>query len=101
MKRVLVASPEGPHLYELSDEEFERFDHLLSLAQPADRGAWALRFLGERIPTRVFEPGARGASAIEELRIDRAIGGNFFTRKWGRIESGRRELHEEDEDDLV
>jgi hypothetical protein len=100
MKRVLVASPTGPRLYELSDEEFERFDYLLGLREPADRGAWALRFLQERVPARVFQPGVRGTREIEELEVDRAVGGNFFTPKWGRIEEGRAEAPE-DEDDVV
>ncbi|MBA2362669.1 MAG: hypothetical protein H0V86_03970 [Chloroflexia bacterium] len=89
MRRVLVASPKGPRLYELSDEEYGRFDHLLALARPADRGAWALRFLREREPVQVFPPGARGTEEIADLCIDRAIGGNFFSPKWGQIEGGR------------
>lgn len=89
MKRVLVASPLGPRLYELSDGEFERFEHLLGIERPAERGAWALRFLGERAPARTFPPGARGSSELEDLDVDRAVGGNFFTPKWGRTRAGR------------
>ena len=88
MKRVLVASPTGARLYEMSDEEFARFDYLLHLERPAERGAWAERFLGERLPIRVFPPGARG-EALEEIEVDRAVGGNYFTPKWGRIPDGR------------
>ncbi|MDQ3327522.1 MAG: hypothetical protein M3506_03240 [Chloroflexota bacterium] len=89
MWRVLVASPEGPRLYELTDEEYGRFDYLLALARPADRGGWALRFLREREPVRVFPPGARGTQEIADIGVDRAIGGNFFSSKWGQIEGGR------------
>ena len=88
MKRVLVADPEGARLYELTDEEYARFDYLLGLERPADRRAWATRFLSEREPARVFPPGTRGTE-LEEIEADRAIGGNFFTPKWGRIEDGR------------
>jgi hypothetical protein len=89
MKNVLVANPTGPRLYELTNEEFERLDYLLELAEPAERGAWAARFLGERVPSRVFPPGALGADELEEIVVDRAIGGNFFTPKWGQIRGGR------------
>ena len=92
MKRVLVASPSGPLLFEMSDEEFSRFDYLLGLAVPAERGAWALRFLAERTPARVFQPGARGMEELGEIEVDRAVGGNFFTPKWGRIRGGRDSL---------
>ena len=40
------------------------------------------RFLGERVPTVIYPPGVRGAP--EGVEVDRAIGGNFFTPKWGR-----------------
>ena len=89
MKRVLVASPLGPRLYELSDEEFERFEYLLGIERPAERGAWASRFLGERVPARTFPPGVRGSAELEDLEVDRAVGGNFFTAKWGRTKDGR------------
>lgn len=89
MKRVLVASPQGPRLYELSDDEFRRFNHLLSLAQPVERGAWALRFLGEREPVRTFSPGTQGLPDLGDTQIDRAVGGNFFAPKWGQIKDGR------------
>lgn len=89
MKRVLVANPEGPRLYELSDAEFERFDYLLGLAQPAERGAWALRFLAERAPTRIFPSGTQGLAELGETEVDRAIGGNYFSPKWGRLREGR------------
>ena len=89
MKRVLVASPLGPRLYELSDEELERFGCLRGLERSAERGAWALRFLGERVPARTFPPGARGSAELEDLEVDRAVGGNFFTAKWGRTKDGR------------
>jgi hypothetical protein len=81
MKRVLVAHPEGARLYELSDEEFARLEHLLALGEPRSRGRWVGRFLGERIPVDVFPPGSLGPP---DLRVDRAIGGNYFTPKWGR-----------------
>ena len=89
MRRVLLASPDGPRLYELSDEEYRRFEYLLALERPTDRGAWALRFLREREPVQVFSPGARGTEEIADLGVDRAIGGNFFSSKWGQIEGGR------------
>ena len=91
MKRLLIADPRGARLYELSDEEYARFEHLLGLERPADRGAWAARFLGEREPELVLPPGATGASLeeIAALGVDRAVGGNLFTPKWGRTERGR------------
>ncbi len=101
MKQILVASPAGPRLYQMSDDEFERFDYLLGLEEPGERGTWALRFLGERTPTRIFPPGTLGTEELEELDIDRAVGGNYFTPKWGRIEEGRIRLRPEDEDDGV
>ncbi len=88
MKRVLVASPAGPRLYELTDEEYERFEYLLSLERPADRREWAERFLGEREPLRTFPPGALGRD-LGDLEVDLAIGGNYFTPKWGRRREGR------------
>jgi hypothetical protein len=93
MKRVLIAAPTGALLYELSDEEFARFEHLLNLQDPPARGAWARRFLGEREPAQVFAPGTRGLP--EDLAVDRAIGGNQFTVKWGR----HPVTHDDDEDD--
>lgn len=89
MKNVLVANPTGPKLYELTDGEFDRLEYLLELAEPAERGAWAVRFLAERQPSQVFPPGASGAEAMAGIAVDRAIGGNFFTPKWGRIHGGR------------
>jgi hypothetical protein len=82
MKRVLLGHPDGNRLYELSDEEFERLEHLLAIDDPRARGGWVKRFLGERVPSVIYPPGARGAP--DELPVDRAIGGNFFTPKWGR-----------------
>jgi hypothetical protein len=82
VKRILIAAPTGARLYELSEPEFERFEHLLELQDPPARGVWARRFLGEREPARVFPPGLRGLP--DDLTVDRAIGGNAFTRKWGR-----------------
>lgn len=91
MKRLLVADPAGARLYELSEEEYARFEHLLLLERPAERGVWASRFLREREPLRVFPPGSRGLSLeeMDELGVDRAVGGNYFTPKWGRIQDGR------------
>lgn len=89
MKQVLVAHPLGVRLYEMEDHEFDRFDYLLQLSDPAERGAWATRFLAEREPTQIFPPGARGADAWSEIEADRVIGGNAFTAKWGQIEGGR------------
>ena len=83
MKRVVIAAPTGARLYELSDAEFERFEHVLALQAPGERGTWAQRFLAEREPTQVFPPGMRGLP--EGLIVHRAIGGNFFTPKWGRL----------------
>lgn len=88
MKHVLIASPDGARLYELSDEEFDRFEYLLDMEKPEERRGWATRFLGERTPERVFPPGARGAD-LEEVEIDRAIGGNYWTSKWGKVRDGR------------
>jgi hypothetical protein len=88
VKHVLIAAPTGARLYALSDAEFERFEHLLGLQDPAARGAWARRFLGEREPVQLFPPGSRGLPA--DITVDRAIGGNAFTRKWGRLwDNGR------------
>lgn len=89
MKHVLVANPAGPKLYDLTDGEFDRLEYLLELAEPAERGAWASRFLAEREPSHVFPPGASGAEALTGIDVDRAIGGNFFTPKWGRMRGGR------------
>ncbi len=89
MKSVLVANPGGARLYELTDGEFDRLEYLLELAEPTERGAWAVRFLAERQPSEIFPPGASGAEALTGLAVDRAIGGNFFTPKWGRIRDGR------------
>ena len=82
MKRLLLARPDGARLYELSDGEFERIEHLLNLVEPRARGAWVARFLGEREPAAIYPPGSLGPPA--EIEIDRAIGGNHSTRKWGR-----------------
>ena len=82
MKRVLLARPEGARLYELSDEEFARLEHLLTLVEPPSRGEWVGRFLGERVPAQIYSPGTLGPP--DDIQIDRAIGGNQFTRKWGR-----------------
>ncbi|HEU4792595.1 MAG TPA: hypothetical protein VFS96_02960, partial [Nitrolancea sp.] len=89
MKSVLVANPGGARLYELTDGEFDRLEYLLELAEPTERGAWAVRFLAERQPSEIFPPGTSGAEALTGLAVDRAIGGNFFTPKWGRIRDGR------------
>ncbi len=89
MKSVLVANPAGARLYELTDGEFDRLEYLLELAEPAERGIWTIRFLAERRPSQVFPPGASGAEALTGIAVDRAIGGNFFTAKWGRIRGGR------------
>lgn len=89
MKYVLLANPTGPRLYELTDAEFKRLEYLLDLAEPAERGAWANRFLAEREPSEIFPPGASGAEVYTGLAVDRAIGGNFFTPKWGQIRGGR------------
>jgi hypothetical protein len=89
MKYVLIANPTGPRLYELTDEEFKRLEYLLELAEPALRGAWVVRFLAERGPAEIFPPGVSGAEASTGIAVDRAIGGNFFTSKWGRIRGGR------------
>ncbi len=82
MKRVLLARPDGIRLYELSDAEFARLDHLLSLVEPPARGEWVARFLSERDASAIYPPGTRGPP--EDIQIDRAIGGNQFTWKWGR-----------------
>ncbi len=82
MKRVLLGQPDGARLFELSDEEFARLDHMLALADPRARGAWVKRFLNERVPAAIYPPGTLGPPDGRE--IDRAIGGNQFTRKWGR-----------------
>ena len=87
MKRVLIAHPEGARLYELTDAEHERFEHVLALQAPHARGAWARRFLSERAPAAIFPPGARGLP--DDLVVDRAIGGNAFTPKWGRRDAKR------------
>ncbi len=89
MKHVLIAAPTGARLYALSEAEFERFEHLLGLQDPAARGAWARRFLGEREPVQVFPPGAHGLPG--DISVDRAIGGNAFTRKWGRLRGDGRD----------
>lgn len=83
MKRILLGRPDGARLYELSDEEFARLEHLLALVEPRARGAWVARFLGEREPAAVYPPGSLGPP--EDIAIDRAIGGNQFTPKWGRL----------------
>ncbi len=88
MKHVLIAAPTGARLYALSEAEFERFEYLLGLHDPAARGAWARRFLGEREPVQIFPPGAHGV--LEDIVVDRAIGGNAFTRKWGRLRGDGR-----------
>jgi hypothetical protein len=82
MKRVLLGRPDGSRLYELTDEEFARLEHLLGMVSPRARGAWTRRFLAERVPIAVYEPGTRGIP--DEYRVDRAIGGNQFTPKWGQ-----------------
>jgi hypothetical protein len=82
MKRVLLGRPDGARLYELSDEEFARLNHLLTLVAPPARGEWVARFLGERAPTEIYPPGTLGPP--DDIQIDRAIGGNQFTWKWGR-----------------
>jgi hypothetical protein len=82
VKRVLLARPDGIRLYELSDDEYARLDHLLDLIEPPARGEWVARFLGERIAAQSYPPGTRGPP--NDLPIDRAIGGNQFTWKWGR-----------------
>jgi hypothetical protein len=82
VKRVLVGHPEGPRLYELTDAEYARLDHLMASVEPLARAAWVMRFLGERTPAVVFPPGSRGLP--DGIAIDRAIGGNMFTPKWGR-----------------
>jgi hypothetical protein len=82
VKRVLLGHPDGNRLYELSDDEYARLEHLLSHAEPRGRGAWVKRFLGERVPRVIYPPGERGVPT--DVAIDRAIGGNFFTPKWGR-----------------
>ncbi len=89
MKRVLVANPAGARLYELTDGEYDRLEYLLELAEPAERRIWTIRFLAERQPSQVFPPGASGAEVVTDFDIDRAISGNFFTSKWGRIRGGR------------
>jgi hypothetical protein len=89
MKNVLVANPAGARLYELTDGEFDRLEYVLELAEPAERRIWTIRFLAERQPSQVFPPGASGAEVATEIDIDRAIAGNFFTPKWGRIRGGR------------
>ena len=81
MKRLLLAHPDGPRLYELSDDEFARLEHVLEMEQPRARGAWVRRFLDERMPAAVYPPGTTGPP---DLDIDRALGGNLFTPKWGR-----------------
>lgn len=81
MKRVLLARPDGSRLYELTDEEFARVEHLLSLSNPRARAAWVARFLSERIPKAIYRPGRKGPP--EDLVIDRAIGGNQALPKWG------------------
>jgi hypothetical protein len=83
MKHILIAMPTGAWLYALSEAEFERFEHLLHMRQPAARGLWARRFLAEREPARVFPAGMRGLP--EDVQVDRAIGGNAFTNKYGRL----------------
>jgi hypothetical protein len=80
MKRLLVARPDGAQLFELSDEEFARLEHLLAIEQPRARGAWVRRFLDERVPSKIYPPGSMGPPDVE---IDRALGGNLFTPKWG------------------
>jgi hypothetical protein len=82
MKRVLLGHPDGNQLFELSDDEFARLEHLLGHADPRARGGWVKRFLGERVPRVIYPPGQLGPPP--DVEIDRAIGGNFFTPKWGR-----------------
>ena len=82
MKRVLLGRPDGARLFELSDEEYARLEHLLSLVEPRARGTWVARFLDERIPAAIYPPGTQGLP--DDVEIDRALGGNQFTRKWGR-----------------
>lgn len=82
MKRVLVGRPDGNRLFELTDEEFARLEYVLKMVDPRARGTWVRRFLEERVPTVIYPPGVRGPP--EDLIVDRAIGGNLFTRKWGR-----------------
>jgi hypothetical protein len=83
MKHVLIAIPTGARLYALSEAEFERFEHLLSMQYPTARGAWARRFLAEREPVRIYPAGMRGLP--DDIQVDRAIGGNAFTVKYGRL----------------
>lgn len=81
MKRVLLGHPDGNQLFELTDDEFARLEHLLGHVEPRARGTWVKRFLGERVPSVIYPPGQLGPPEVE---VDRAIGGNFFTPKWGR-----------------
>jgi hypothetical protein len=86
-----LSHPSGNRLYELSDEECARLDHVLALHDPRARGGWVRRFLSERVPGVIYPPGERGQPT--DVAIDRAIGGNLFTPKWGtsqRGESGDR-----------
>jgi hypothetical protein len=82
MKRLLVARPEGAQLFELSDEEFARLEHVLEIEEPRARGAWVRRFMNERVPAMTYAPGSTGPP--DDVEIDRALGGNLFTPKWGR-----------------
>ena len=89
MKRVLLGHPDGARLYELSDDEFARLNHLLGLIAPPARGEWVKRFLGERVPAAIYPPGTMGPP--DDFAVDRAIGGNQFTWKWGRTSSDDRD----------
>lgn len=89
MKRVLLAHPDGSRLYELSDQEFDRLEHMLAMVAPRARGAWVRRFLAERVPRVIYPPGQLGPP--DDVTIDRAIGGNQFTPKWGRQRPDRED----------
>lgn len=82
VKRVLYSQPSGNRLYELSEGEYARLEHIIGIVDPRARGVWVKRFLGERVPVTIFPPGIKGPP--DDVQIDRALGGNFFTPKWGR-----------------
>jgi hypothetical protein len=86
MKRVLLGRPDGARLFELSDQEYARLEHLLEMQEPRARGSWVRRFLNERVPTTIYPPGSTGPP--RDIHIDRALGGNLFTPKWGRQPPG-------------
>ena len=73
MKWLLLARPDGARLFELSDEEFARLEHVLEIEEPRARGSWVRRFLGERVPTTIYPPGSTGPP--DDVQIDRALGG--------------------------